>query len=132
MVIFYLLVVHLVAVAAWVGGMLANALALLALPDGGPAPALATVRRFDRRFALPAMVLVWATGLVLAVWWLRAPWLWLKLALVVALTALHAKQSVTLRGLQAGVPAPAALQLAAPAILLALAAIALVTALKPF
>jgi len=131
MALFYLQVVHLVAVAAWIGGMLANALALLALPDGGPAPALATVRRFDRRFALPAMIVVWATGLVLSAWWIGAPWLWLKLALVVALTALHAWQSATLRRLQVGISAPAALQLAAPAILVALAAIALVTALKP-
>jgi hypothetical protein len=55
----------------------------------------------NRWLALPAMLLVWAFGLTLAVsaGWLSSPWLQVKLAFVALLSALHAIQSGQLRRL---------------------------------
>ena len=54
------------------------------------------------------MLVVWVLGLTLAsrTGWFPAPWLGFKLALVVALSALHGLQSGTLRRLAAGGSVP--------------------------
>ena len=127
-------VLHLVAIAVWMGGMLANALALLAVPGGGPPAALATMRRWNSRVTTPAMILTWLAGVTLATWggWWHAGWLWAKLALVLGLVALHGVQSATLRRLAAGRRAPGWLQLSPLAIVGALPVIATLAVAKPF
>lgn len=93
---------HILAVMAWLGGMLTQAL-LLRQMAATPVPRLPDSRlilcaaeRWDRRVTAPAMLLAWSCGLALA-WqghWFDSRWLALKLALVLGLSALH--------GLQAG------------------------------
>jgi putative membrane protein len=50
------------------------------------------------------MLVVWLTGAAIATEgrWFESPWLWAKLALVLALTGLHGVQSGRLRRLQRG------------------------------
>jgi len=62
---------------------------------------LDSVRRWDRLVTLPAMLLVWALGLTLAVQgvWFNAPWLMIKLAFVLLLSIMHGVLSGTLRRL---------------------------------
>ncbi len=128
------LTLHLVAIAVWIGGMLANALALLAVPRGGPPPAFTAIRRWNKRVTLPAMVLTWAAGATMAVWagWYAEGWLWAKLVLVVGLAALFGAQSATLRRLAAGRPAPQWIQVSLLAIIAALPIIATLAVTKPF
>ena len=132
---------HIVALMTWIGGMLAQALLLrtmarLPLPHmPDERGVLGAAVRCDRRLVAPAMLLAWACGLALASyrhWWM-APWLGAKLALVVALSALHGLQSGSLRRM-AGDPArrpPALLRHAGAAILAGVAAIVLLVVVKP-
>lgn len=125
---------HLAAIAVWIGGMLANALALLAVPGGAPPPALTVMRRWNARVTTPAMLVTWAAGIAMAVWagWWMWGWLWAKLVLVLGLTALHGVQSATFRRLAQGVPPPRWLQLSALMIVGALPVIATLAVGKPF
>ncbi len=63
-----------------------------------------TLRGWHRRITTPAMFVVWALGLTLAVQggWLSSLWLQLKLALVVVLSGLYGAQSGVLRRLEGG------------------------------
>ncbi len=96
---------HVAAVVAWLAGMLLVAVllaALRALPAAHfPADRalLLAARRWDRRVTTPAMAIAWGLGLWLA-WqghWMGAGWLSAKLALVVALSAVHGMLSGSLR-----------------------------------
>ena len=62
---------------------------------------LRRLQRWDRFVTTPAMLLVWACGLTLAIagGWFVATWLQVKLALVIVLSALHGVQSAKLRRL---------------------------------
>ena len=102
---------HVAAVVAFVGGLLAGALALAAIQNERfPASACVTfiqvVRAWDRRVTTPAILVVWALGLTLALQghWFRSGWLIAKLAVVVALSAWHGVQSGTLRRVAGGAP----------------------------
>jgi protoporphyrinogen IX oxidase len=111
----YLLVksLHIGAVIFWIGGMLLQAL-LLQAAHSFPGPTLPLelsrlrlLYRWDRLLTAPAMLLAWMTGLFIASQggWLGSPWLSAKLALVVALSALHGVLAGRLRRhLQAPVP----------------------------
>ena len=127
-------VVHLLAIAVWMGGMLANDLALLALPDGGPPPALRAMRRWDRVVTTPAMLATWAAGITIAMWagWWHEGWLWTKVALVLALSALHGLQSATLRRLGDGWRPPLWMRFSPLAVVGALPIIATLAVAKPF
>ena len=133
---------HIAAVLAWTGGLLAQTLALAAAgrtAGGGrlhPAAGelLAIVRRWDDRVTTPALLLVWASGLALASTggWLGAPWLSVKLAVVIALSATHGVQSGALRRLASGGTARP-LGLLRPALVVSsYAAVAFLAAAKPF
>ncbi len=133
---------HVGAVAAWVGGMLVSAITVAALIGGRPAASpdradlLQSVRGWDRHVTSPAMLLVWGLGLTLAYQgaWFREPWLTLKLALVLGLSALHGALSGTLRRLartQPGAPSRL-LGIAPPAIVAVVALIAVLVVVKPF
>jgi protoporphyrinogen IX oxidase len=103
----YMLVksLHIGAVIFWIGGMLLQALLLLAARSfPGPTLPLELSRmrmlvRWDRLFTVPAMLLAWISGLFIATQggWLGSPWLSVKLAFVVALSALHGMLAGRLR-----------------------------------
>jgi putative membrane protein len=102
---------HIAAAVAFVSGLLAGAIALAALRDGrfpeaASASFMQAVRTWDRRVTTPAILLVWALGLTLALQghWLRSAWLPAKLVIVLALSAWHGVQSGTLRRLAGGAP----------------------------
>jgi protoporphyrinogen IX oxidase len=91
-----LLALHLVAIVVWIGGMLVNGAILGGTPQRRT---IETARRWNLRLVSPAMLLVWAIGITLAVegGWFAAHWLSTKLIFVLALSALHGMQSGTLR-----------------------------------
>ncbi len=132
---------HIAAVTAWIGGMLVSAVTV-AVFIGGPATSndradwLRSIRRWDRTFTSPAMLLVWGLGLTLAYQgtWFREPWLTLKLALVLGLSALHGVLSGTLRRLSRARPdAPSRLLGFTPtAIVATVLLIAVLVVVKPF
>ena len=105
----------------------------LAGVDAGSAGALHAMRRWDQRVTTPAMLLVWALGLTLALSgsWFKAPWLIAKLGFVVALSALHGMQSAKLRRMAGNGVAPAPTRFAAPLAMAAILAIAVLAVLKP-
>jgi protoporphyrinogen IX oxidase len=124
---------HVLVVVIFFGGMLMNGWAL-ARPGAGMT--IRTAWRWNRLMVTPAMILVWALGITLAVEgnWFVAPWLNIKLILVLALSAVHGIQSGTLRRMVAD-PArkPGAVaRLSAPLAFVAVAAIAFLAAAKPF
>ncbi|WP_175948002.1 CopD family protein [Burkholderia pyrrocinia] len=89
---------HVVAVVTFVGG-------LLMLSVGVRIANLAVhraVRRWDRSVTAPALALVWITGIAIALsgHWFGAAWLPAKLAVVVALSALHGMLAGTLRRME--------------------------------
>lgn len=131
---------HVAAAFAFVGGLLAGAIALAAVhserfPASASVAFIQVVRAWDRRVTTPAILLVWVLGLSLALQghWFHSTWLLAKLAVVLALSAWHGVQSGTLRRLAGGAPArPArAGRLVPLAILIAALAIVLLAVLKP-
>ena len=95
-------VLHISADIVFIAGLLAGVLALAALsfqaaPDMvKERRPIAAMRRFNRVVTGPALVILWACGLWLA-WragWFASGWLQVKLALVLALSALQDQKSV--------------------------------------
>lgn len=95
--------IHVAAVLIFIAGLFAQSLAVAAGGRGDRGTG-ALVSHWDRRVTVPAMLLVWLTGATIAVdgGWFASPWLWGKLAIVVALTALHGVQSGRLRRIRRG------------------------------
>lgn len=132
---------HLVAVLTWVGGMLAQSVALAALlkrapgAHAGEQPLLTAIHRWDQRVTTPALGLVWVLGIALAVMggWYSAPWLWAKFAIVSALSGIHGNQSASLRRLLAGQVAqpPASVRWVPGFTVGAISAVALLVIFKP-
>ena len=128
----WLKALHVAAAMTFVGGVLGMALFLRAIgPDH--ADLVRKVRRWDQRVTTPAMLLVWALGLSLALMGgsFRDGWLIAKLVFVVALSGVHGVQSAKLRRLAGGLPAPPASGLIAPAIIGSVIAIAVLVVVKP-
>ena len=111
----WLKALHVAAAITFAAGVLAAAVMLRPAPGGkssaesSPKSSLdsGTVERLracHRSLTTPAMVIVWALGIVLAMQggWSVPVWLQAKLALVVALSALHGIQSGQLRRLEGG------------------------------
>ena len=124
---------HVSADIVFIAGLLAAALVLAALSFQAPADLarerrlVAGMRRWHRAVTSPALVIAWGCGLWLALQagWMHSGWLHVKLALVLALSALHGGLSAALRRAGATAPAvPARAWRAAPA--LALGAIVVV------
>jgi len=135
-------VLHIGADIVFVGGLLAGALVLAALsvqsaPDMLEERRLiAGMRRFNRAVTGPALAILWACGLWLA-WragWFASGWLHVKLALVLALSALHGGLSAALRRACAPAPAvPARAWRLLPALALgAVVAVMWLALMKPF
>ena len=101
-----LLGLHILAAVTFVAGTFLLTVMLPSLArEQGSAPdqqsVLRRLRRWNRSVTMPALVLVWALGLSLATagGWFAAPWLQIKVALVIVLSAIHGVQSVRLRRL---------------------------------
>jgi len=133
---------HVTADIVFVAGLLAAALLLAALSTHDAAQLarehrlVAAMRRLHRAVTAPALVIAWACGVWLALQagWFHSNWLHVKLALVLALSALHGVLSAALRraGTAAPVP-PARAWRAVPLLALgAIAGIAWLALLKPF
>jgi putative membrane protein len=131
---------HVAAAVAFIGGLLAGAIALAAVQsDRFPATAstafMQVVRAWDRRVTTPAILLVWALGLTLALQghWFHSAWFPAKLAIVVTLSAWHGVQSGTLRRVAGGraMGPGRGLTITPFAILAAVVVIVLLAVLKP-
>jgi len=133
---------HVAAVIGWIGGMLASSLFMAVAGTASQPPAAAEsrmigmLRAWDRNVTTPAMLTAWALGVTMAVQagWLSSRWLMIKLVLVFGLSSLHGVQSGKLRRMARGASRLPSVHLgyAAPAILAAMAAIAVLVVLKPF
>lgn len=130
----WILVVHIAAISVWVGGMLANDLALLAVPSGGPPPANRLMRRWNRAVTVPAMVVTWIAGAAMVVLggWYVMGWIWAKIAVVLLLSGLEGAQTANLRRLAEGRRPPAYLQFSSLIIVAAIPVIATLAVAKPF
>jgi protoporphyrinogen IX oxidase len=133
---------HVAAVVGWIGGMLVSSL-FIAMHVSSSRPLAAgesrmieIARAWDWKVTTPAMLLTWALGMTMAVHagWFSSRWLMIKLVLVFGLSALHGAQSGVLRrtARSASRSPPAFLRYSAPAILMAIAAIAILAVVKPF
>ena len=87
---------HVIAVISWMAGLLYLPRLFVyhcAVPAGSEQSVTFKVmeRRLLRAIMTPAMIVVWLSGLYMALGgdWLRAPWLHGKLLLVLALSAAH-------------------------------------------
>ncbi len=131
---------HVIAITAFAAGLLSNALVLQIVRSNMPVDTMrsrvvSVARRWDRRATTPALALLWAAGIALAIEgrWFGHLWLTLKLVVVVALSGLHGMQSGRLRRLevQAGNDEARATAFS-PSVVLGAVAIAIVFAvLKP-
>lgn len=131
--------IHVAAVLVLTGGLFVQTLAIVAICRGRDGEEFdrrvaAAVLSWDRKVTTPALLLIWAMGLwaALSAGWLAAHWLWIKLVIVFGLSALHGVQSGALRRIAAGGPITRAdLSWRPPALLFALAAVAILAVVKP-
>lgn len=137
----WLIGLHVAAVTVWIGGMLVSAILISALDaetaaDGVPARILRAVSRWDRRVTSPAMGLAWILGLTLVFQggWGAEPWLATKIAVVVALSALHGRLARALRQLpEPGRPPVSGLLRFSPlAVIAGMIAIVTLVVVKPY
>lgn len=131
---------HIIAAIVWIGGILVMAVVAswsaaqkdLTTVSG----LLRDVRSWSRRVTTPAMLLLWAAGVVMIVAHGQLPhmWLVLKLVLVVLLSGLHGFLSATLRRMAAGEAVKGAGMIAKATALtiIALALIILLAVMRPF
>ncbi|MFL6628798.1 MAG: CopD family protein [Vitreoscilla sp.] len=133
------MLLHVTADIVFIAGLLAAALLLAALSthDAGQLARehrlVAAMRRLQRMVTTPALVIAWACGVWLALQagWFHSGWLHVKLALVLALSALHGVLSGALR--RAGADVPARAWRAVPLVAVgAIVAVAWLALLKPF
>ena len=105
----WLKAVHVLAIISWMVGLLyLPRLFVYHVEAGTGSPQAATFqvmeRRLMRAIMLPAMIVVWITGVWLAIQghWLKAGWLHWKIMLVLLLSGLHGYLSVERKKLAAG------------------------------
>lgn len=127
----WLVALHVAAAMTWIAGMI-----LLGLADPGSdtAAGLRRARTWNRLVTTPAMLLTWVLGVTLATrgGWFGEPWLWAKLILVLALSALHGRLSGRLRRHVATDPGDGAAVVPLTPSLVAAAAIVVLAFVKPF
>jgi len=109
MIYLVLKALHVVAVMTFVGGVLSNALILRIFRASAPGDMLRqrvipVARAWDRLATTPAMAVVWAAGIALAIegHWFGHPWLTVKIIAVIALSGIHGVHSGRLRRLELG------------------------------
>ncbi len=132
---------HLASVAIWIGGMFLLSLAVAALPAEGSGkassetPLVGAVAHWNRWVTSPAMMLAWGLGIVLAFQgdWFSAPWLWVKLPIIFALSGVHGALSGRLRrrtGI-AGASPPSPLRFSGPLTIIVIVVVAILAVAKP-
>lgn len=130
----WLKALHVAAALAFTAGVLTVSVFLSAarVGDAGAGSIARGIRRWDQAVTTPAMLLVWALGLTLALTghWLDDGWLQAKLVFVLVLSGVHGAQSGRLRRL-AGSGAAGASR-SAPLVIGCAVAIALLAVAKPF
>ncbi len=128
----WLKALHVAAAITFVAGVLSVALFLEA-PPLGHADMAQALHRWDRKVTNPAMLLVWALGLTLALMGgsFHGGWLPAKLVFVVALSGLHGVQSAKLRRLAGGMPVAVLPRMIAPFVVGSVLAIAILVVVKP-
>ncbi len=130
---------HVAAVVAFVGGTLATTIVLSTVPanrdlSAEQRKAVNTIRRWDAGMTTPAMLLVWAFGLALALAgdWFKSGWLPAKLVFVLLLSAMHGLQSGSLRRLAGGQVQTRSPRLGVFFIISCAGVIVILAAVKPF
>ncbi len=105
----WLKAVHVLAIISWMVGLLyLPRLFVYHVEAGNGSPQAATFQIMERRLMkaimLPAIIVVWVTGIWLMVQggWYKAGWLHWKILLVLALSGLHGYLSVERKKLAAG------------------------------
>lgn len=128
----WLKALHVAAAMSFVGGALAVSL-FLRMASVEASVMAVHLRRWDQAVTTPAMLLVWALGLTLAMsgHWFADGWLQLKLLFVLLLSAVHGVQSGHLRRLASGT-ARAPLTWAPSVIIGCVLVIAILAVAKPF
>ena len=128
---FPLKLLHMIAAALFVGGLLSSTLAI-AKPIR--AKRLQALRRWDRWVTIPALGAVWILGIVLTALggWYQSGWLPVKLVLVLALSAMHGMTAGAMKRLARREPTPAFLRFTPYLIGVCVAAILALVELKPF
>lgn len=98
MITLWLTALHVGAAMTWIAGMILLGLTGTVVEMGRDA-GLRRIRMWNRRVTTPAMVATWVLGITLATraGWFASPWLWVKLTIVFALSALHGRLSGRLR-----------------------------------
>lgn len=131
----WLKAVHVASVLLFVGGLFSQTFALAA-GRRGEAQIVALMARWDRNVTVPAMLVAWLSGALIAASgaWFGSVWLWVKLGVVLGLTGLHGVQSGRLRRLRGEIGGGGAMPAAAIPHLVALsvAIIAALAVAKPF
>jgi len=126
-------VLHVTAAFVFFAGVVATSLFLSVAGSSAPPPQIIhRIRRWDRRIIQPAMLLTWGLGILAASigGWFAQGWLFIKIGLVVLLSAIHGLQTSRLRRLADGtVPSVAAW--IGPALLVMLVAIVFLVIVKP-
>ena len=129
----WLKALHVVSAFLFVAGTITTSMVLAAerTNPGSVEPVAGFLSRSERWLTTPAMLLVWAFGLTLAVTagWFSATWLQVKLAFVVLLSAVHGIQSGQLRRLARNKPLTPWTTL--PLILVSLLAVVVLAVTKP-
>jgi uncharacterized membrane protein len=130
----WLKALHVTAVLIFISGLFVQAMGVSAGARGAT-EAVSLASRWDQRVTTPAVLAVWLTGALVAVSgaWFPSHWLWVKLAVVVALSGLHAVQSGRLRRLRRGDRSKASGQpFSIPAVVcIAIAIVSLLAIAKP-
>jgi protoporphyrinogen IX oxidase len=140
----WLKALHVAAVLVWIGGLFAAAFIVATASKESPGEPgrepgrmalIEAIRRWDRRVTSPALLVVWGAGLALAMQgaWFPAPWLIVKLGIVILLSALHGILSGTLRrrGHSDASSPPSWLQYAPLVIIGGVTAIVVLVVIKP-
>lgn len=133
---------HIITIIVWMGGMVLLSAGFLWLRGTNcprserDANVLAAIKSWDGRVTSPAMGLAWIFGLAVA-WegdWFSQPWLHAKLAVVIALSALHGNLSATVRRLvnEPGRIPPGFLGYSGVITIASIVAIVFLVVLKPF
>ena len=135
----WLKALHVACVLLFVGGIFATALTLAGLETPRDASRLAALRRlrvWDRYVTGVALVALWGFGIAMAVQagWFEAPWLSIKLVIVITLSGLHGVLAGNLRKATADParPVPRYLKYAPALIGVAVAMVAILVVIKPF
>jgi len=131
----WLKALHVASALIFAGGVLSVGIFLHMITTDSPdvRTLAANIRRWDHVITTPAMILVWAVGLGIggAGHWFSAPWLIVKLAFVVVLSAVHGMQSGRLRRISQGAPIRP-LHALLPATVACTVIIAILAVAKPF